>query len=64
MDMEWQDISTAPKDGIYILAARYDGFVKVVKFCPHHNLWRQENGNYWGTNAPTHWMPLPPPPKA
>jgi len=58
--MDWQRIGTAPEDGTYVLMS--DGYVVQEGFyidgawqsChPQCQLWSQ----------PTHWMPLPPPPK-
>lgn len=58
---QWQDISTAPKDGPILGYA--EGVYTVVKWC----------GSYWSLTVcgayagdgewwPTHWMPLPAPP--
>lgn len=70
--MEWQPIETAPKDktiivfmGNYVVTAKWydDKFAKKPR--PYFNCeglhfmgksWQREN-------QPTHWMPLPPPPK-
>lgn len=68
----WQPIETAPKDGTYILAWR--GHVVVVRW--NDDRYAQKPAPFWdGTddrrgklfmrrNAPSHWMPLPEPPKA
>lgn len=60
MTQEWMPIETAPKDGQKVLAAFKGQFDWVIfvgyatanngVFCPNHA-------------RPTHWMPLPPPPK-
>ena len=57
--MEWQPIETAPKDGTAILIreARCSG-IAVQYFAG----WKYENGSICYLE-PTHWMPLPPPPK-
>ena len=69
MMMEWQDISTAPKDGTRILLA------KIVGHPSHPTaLWWAAAGHWsirfdnWndgvepaGLAGPTHWMPLPTP---
>lgn len=57
----WQPIETAPKGVHVLLAAEFDG----------PGDWRIKIGGYWdgvwhiygGTWSPTHWMPLPNPPK-
>lgn len=71
--MEWQPIETAPKDGIEILvyvppSAYRNGYVRSVQ-------WRERDIDYWHVEdnkngpfplrggIPTHWMPLPEPPK-
>ena len=64
MTMEWQPIETAPKDETEVLA------------CRAGKKWRQVLGWQWGSGGcdgwynsggrnydPTHWMPLPEPPK-
>jgi hypothetical protein len=64
---EWQPIETAPKDGCAILAWRDSG-VHVMR-------WRErgDGSGFWDewrvrlkslqAAPPTHWMPLPAPPK-
>ena len=64
--MEWQPMETAPKDGTIVLG--YDRKAKKwnVKFMTYHTTM---TGGYWrnevvtGVFNPTHWMPLPEPPK-
>jgi hypothetical protein len=60
----WQPIETAPKDGTHILCA-VPGEIKVHVFIIWWN-----NGGWCNsltpdfiTGVPTHWMPLPEPPK-
>jgi hypothetical protein len=74
--MEWQPIETAPKDGTRILAV-VQGFRPAVAYwqnnrgvfdfidaedMPSPEAWDEylRNEPEW---TPTHWMPLPEPPK-
>jgi hypothetical protein len=68
--MEWQDISTAPKDGTHILLygtyqwEHYDDNQKrgivVGWYYSSENEWVLENANpYADYIQPTHWMQLP-----
>lgn len=56
--MEWQDISTAPKDGTPdILVASPEG-VEIAWWCERVDTWLTRDGSFtWA--EPSHWMPLP-----
>ena len=61
----WREIESAPKDGKVVLLARflYDG---TNLLCVASDFWTEEGG--WcdwgpGDHQPTHWMPLPEPPR-
>jgi hypothetical protein len=57
---EWQPIETAPKDGSEILTF---GSIGIMVVFWRDGFWR-EKANFLGLrNPPTHWMPLPNPPK-
>jgi len=66
-EREWQPIETAPKDGTDILVAfpKNVGWLQIVRW------WEKKTGFQWVDgytckriwNSPTHWQPLPPPPK-
>lgn len=70
---EWQPIETAPNDGRWVIVAiEYDTlddypFCGVCQF--RRGQWQilvDENTNYLSDTSfgsPTHWMPLPNPPK-
>jgi hypothetical protein len=69
--MNWQPIETAPKDEDYLLLL-FNGRTTVGGWTPKRTLssgrhtWERPAG--WWTqddsgHSPTHWMPLPEPPK-
>ncbi len=60
MSNEWQPIETAPKDGTHILVYRPEYSNDVIGI----DFWRRKC--WWLSSSdsqPTHWMPLPEPPK-
>ena len=64
----WQDISTAPKDGAYVLlyskSHTYTGSWREgsrYEPQPLEVAWRDGSGKF---NTVTHWQPLPNPPAA
>lgn len=73
---EWQPIETAPKDGSQVLVWDQTEGVCTARFQSHVEEWRAS----WGSEEwiqdgsvyddalvarkPTHWMPLPAPPKS
>ena len=67
--MDWQPIETAPKDGSFCLAAKQACWAKAFDHFPYP-LKQRWNGEEWEADdgrvyepQPTHWMPLPAPPK-
>lgn len=76
--MQWQTIDTVPKDGtpflgfdpnhweckIYVLIfcdeVRYGG---ELSLCSTKECYQEASGEGYFTWNPTHWMPLPEPPK-
>jgi hypothetical protein len=68
---EWQDISTAPRDGRRLLGTGggLEDTVEVISYIDRVGAWRTENytlddldNDPEGYNRPSHWMPLPEPP--
>lgn len=61
--MEWQPIETAPKDGTFILVA-VPGDVKThIMLVWWVDGWCFDMTKTPITGTPTHWQPLPKPPK-
>ena len=56
----WQTIETAPKDGSDVLLSAANWHGDVLVGCWSFNGWRDRYDA--DELAPTHWMPLPPPP--
>ena len=65
--MDWQPIETAPQDNVPILGKLLDGQERKMMWWPLSREWCGSFGNIWlsfnDENQPTHWMPLPEPPK-
>lgn len=62
--IQWRPLSTAPTDGTCILVSDADGDVRQAKW-DKPGWWCGYDcyGNDAFVERPTHWMPLPPPPK-
>jgi len=62
--MEWRPIETAPKNGDWVLIYQGGQEVTLAWYCdadgPSHGVWFDQRDNGY---SPTHWMPLPDPPK-
>ena len=70
MSFEWQPISTAPRDGTSILIFEAHvgtaGILQVSRGIVRVSRWRDDtipSGWTGAEKAPTHWLPLPLPPK-
>jgi hypothetical protein len=61
---EWQPIETAPKDGTDILVWMFGNSMAVVFYDDNlDHPWHTMDGPAYHKEAPTHWMPVPEPPK-
>lgn len=63
---EWQPIETAPKDGTHVLMYRRQDISEAwwqKKFIGEGYEWGGTGWAYPDFAPPTHWMPLPEPPK-
>jgi hypothetical protein len=72
--MNWQPISTAPRDGTYILIAEVGVLPDIAAWCrelperidSHGTKWLARPEGWFDVSRsrlhPTHWMPLPTPP--
>lgn len=74
---EWMDIETAPRGGPLLLFEKrgamkrrynlashnpkFGGEFFVGRYSQHHSCWLSMPGDY--VRSPTHWLPLPEPPK-
>lgn len=65
----WQPIETAPKDGTdFLMCHAETGDMMVVFYdepsaeAPDH-CWHRMDGLAYHRDLPTHWMPLPEPPR-
>lgn len=61
-EREWQDIETCPND-VDVLIAHDDKTVKSIYAEDNDYTWEKYKGKKWPYVSPTHWMPLPEPPK-
>lgn len=62
--MQWRPIETAPRDGTEFIAYRPDAGVFTAGYDDEQDVWFANHGYEDITDdLPTHWMPLPPPPK-
>jgi hypothetical protein len=59
---EWRPVESAPKDGTKILVYTIHGDVEVTEFCVMRRTVSDPVGD-WNGSLPTHWMPLPVPPR-
>lgn len=56
----WQDIESAPKDGISVLVCQSrNGIVKAAYWSQAYNHWSVSAGPMGYLDEVTHWMPLP-----
>jgi hypothetical protein len=66
-ELSWRPFATAPERDLPILAYREDAGVIVARFCLDDDgegeYWFTEEGEDLTGNLPTHWMPMPLPPK-
>ena len=62
-EREWMPIETAPKDDEEKLLWVKDDGMCIGGFDLCHDRWRVFEGGYFFIE-PTHWMPLPAPPKS
>ena len=60
---EWQPIETAPKDGTFILVAVTGEVATHIMLVWWFDGWCLDMTNTPIVGKPTHWMPLPEPPK-
>jgi len=60
----WQSIETAPEKEMFIYFQKREGHRMVgLAYRAKDGGWRDSEGNWSECLNPTHWMPLPEPPK-
>lgn len=61
---EWQPIETAPEREMFIYYRFRDGKHLIgLAYRAEDGLWRDSEKNWHQPIYPTHWMPLPAPPR-
>lgn len=65
---DWQPIETAPKNGTHVLLYHKGGSIASGRWGKPFHMWLSsyrpsDTECDLETPQPTHWMPLPPPPK-
>lgn len=61
---DWQPIETAPKDTFVLINCVYGGVQRACFYPDNKNQkWRGGSSECYDNNEPTHWQPLPQPPK-
>lgn len=61
---QWQDITTAPKDGTEVDLWTAFGRVTGAKFVDGKWVeWFDRDGEWIAVDQPSHWMPCPEPPR-
>lgn len=61
--MEWMPIESVPKDGTWCILHCNDKLVPTISFYDEKWFKGWAHQDAMGENNPTHWMPLPEPPK-
>ena len=62
---QWRPIESAPRDGTAILVADDEGDIDIVSYDKRYPSypWTMKDGlDAIANQAPTHWLPIPPPP--
>lgn len=62
VDEGWQPIETAPRDGRVVLGYWAEDRVETIQF-QFRSFVYSADGDGWTDRGPTHWRPLPAPPK-
>ncbi len=60
---DWQSIESAPRDGTWCIVHYNDKCSPIITFYDEECFSGWAHQDRMGGNTPTHWMPLPEPPK-